>query len=192
MEKNGLLTPPSDSPPPPAYVHNESNPNVPDITAAFSNLKLAPSAKPTPDISIAHLKLLEAFHQLREDIPLVDSRFGIKDAFSDRGESVEERTELLTKIREKRWQVYVAKAAERFERWWTTCVEPYPGDTGMIGQSKLLTEAPDIGEKLVWNKDLLPPLGMVVRKNSFYGCANLYKRCHHGLACIHAESEGFP
>ena len=171
MEKKGPLTPPN-SPPPP-YAHSESNSNVPDITAAFSNLKLAPSAKPTPDVCIAHLKLLEAFHQLREDIPLVDGRFGIKDAFSDGGESVEERTELLTKIREKRWQVYVTKAAERFERWWTTCVEPYHGDTGMLGQSKLPRQSPDIGERLVWNKDLLPPLGIVVQKNLFHGCANL-------------------
>lgn len=192
MEKNGLPTPPSDSPPPPAYANNEFNSNVPDITAAFSNLKLSPSAKPTPDVCIAHLKLLEAFHQLREDIPLVDGRFGIKDAFADVGESVEERTELLTKIREKRWQVYVSKAAERFERWWTTCVEPHHGDTGMLGQSKLPNQSPDIGEQLVWNKDLLPPLGIVIQKHPFHGYANLSKRCHHGLACIHAESEGFP
>ena len=158
-EKNGLPTPPNDSPPPPAYAQGGFNFDVPDITAAFSNLNLTPSAKPTPDLCIAHLKLLEAFHQLREDVAHEDGRFGINDAFADVGDSEKKRTELLTKIREKRWQVYVTKAAERFERWWDTCVEPNLERNRLLGQSKIPKHSPDLGERLEWRKDYMPPLG---------------------------------
>ena len=168
-EKHGLPTPPNDSPPPPAYSKAEFNSNVPDITAAFSNLNLAPSAIPTPDLCIAHLKLLEAFHQLREDVAYEDGRFGIYDAFADAGESKAERAELLTKIREKRWQIYVTKASQRFERWWTTCVEPEKEEHRLLGQSKIpfvFRQNPDVGEQLVWSKDSLPPLGKYYREAS--------------------------
>lgn len=161
-EKNGLATPPNDSPPPPAYAPGEFNFNVPDITAASSTINLAPSAKPTPDLCIAHLKLLEAFHQLRENVAFEDGRFGINDAFAHVGESDRERAELLTKIREKRWQVYVTKASERFERWWTTCVEPNHENKRLLGQSKIpfyFKHSPDVGERVVWSKGSLPPLG---------------------------------
>lgn len=162
-EENGLSTPSNDSPPPPpAYAKSESNSTVLDITAAFSGLNLTPSAKPTPDVCLAHLKLLEAFHQLREDVAFEDGRFGIDDAFADAGESDRERAELLTKIREKRWQVYVTKASNRFERWWTTCVEPNDESNRLLGQGKILSvfkQSPDVGERLVWSKDYLPPLG---------------------------------
>lgn len=162
-EKTGLPTPPNHSPPP-TYAQAEFDSNIPDITAAFSNLNLATSAKPkpTPDVCIAHLKLLEAFHQLREDVAFEDGRFGINDAFADAGQSDRERAELLTKIREKRWQVYVTKASERFERWWTTCVEPNEERNRLLGQSKIpivFKQSPNAGERLVWSNDSLPPLG---------------------------------
>ena len=161
-EKIGLPARPNVSPPPPTYAQANSDLNVPDITAAFSNLNLAPSAKLTPDVCLAHLKLLEAFHQLREDIALEDGRFGINDAFANTGQSDQERAELLAKIREKRWQVYVTKASERFERWWTTCVEPNDEKHRLLGQSKIplvFKQSPDAGERLVWSNDSLPPLG---------------------------------
>ena len=161
-KKHGLPTPPNDSPPPPAYTPGDFNRDVPDITAAFSNLDLTLSAKPTPDVCIAHLKLLEAFHQLREDISYEDGRFGIYDAFADVGQTDRERPELLAKIREKRWQVYVTKASKRFEGWWTSCVEPNPERDRLLGQSKMpihFRQSPDVGERLEWSKDRLPPLG---------------------------------
>ena len=158
-EKNGLPSPPNDSPPPPAYAQEEFNSNVPDITAAFSNLNLAPSALPTPDLCLAHLKLLEAFYQLREHVASEDGRFGINDAFAHVGESDRERAQLLAKIREKRWQVYVTKASNRFKQWWTTCVEPNDEKNGLLGQSKLAEQSPENGEGLLWSKHSLPPLG---------------------------------
>lgn len=162
MEKHGHPTPPSSSISPPAYTQGDPNLHVPDITAAFTNLNLAPSAKPTPDLCIAHLKLLEAFHQLREDVACQDGLFGISDAFADAAQSDQERAKLLAKIREKRWQVYVTKASKRFERWWVTCVEPNKEKDRLLRQSKmpsLFKQSPDHGERLEWSKHGLPPLG---------------------------------
>ena len=162
MEKHGHSTPPDNSLPPPAYAQDDSNLHVPDITAAFSKLNLAPSAKPTSDVCIAHLKLLEAFHQLREDVACEDGLFGIRDAFADAAQSDQPRAQLLAKIREKRWQVYVTKASQRFERWWITCVEPNEEKDRLLAQSKMSSifeQSPDRGGQLEWSKDELPPLG---------------------------------
>ena len=162
LEKHGHPTPPNNSLSPPAYVQDDPNHQVPDITAAFSKLNLAPSAKPTPDVCIAHLKLLEAFHQLREDVACEDGLFGINDAFADAAQSDQERAKLLAKIREKRWQVYVTKASKRFERWWITCVEPSEERDRLLGQSKMpsiFKQSPDRGGQLEWRRDELPPLG---------------------------------
>lgn len=162
MEKHGLPIPPNDSPPPPAYSRNDAHLHVPDITAAFSNLDLKPSSRPTPDLCIAHLKLLEAFHQLREDVAFEDGHFGIKDSFADTAKTDQERAELLAKIREKRWQVYVTKASRRFQHWWAACVEPNDEASRVLRQSQIqavFKQSPDIGEQLGWTKDRLPPLG---------------------------------
>ena len=140
-------------------------------TITFSNLNLAPSTKPTPDVCIAHLKLLEAFHQLREDVAFEDARFGIKDAFADVGQFDPKCVQLLAKIREKRWQIYVTKASKRFERWWATCVEPNDEKNRLLGQSKLSGQSPAVGEGLAWSKDYLPPLGKYNgEESSVYVC----------------------
>ena len=192
-EKHGLPSPPNDSPPPPTYVQGNPNQDVPDITAAFSNLNLSHSPKPTPDRCIAHLKLLEAFHQLREDVSFEDGRFGIHDSFSDVVESHRERDEILAKIREKRWQIYVTKASKRFERWWASCVEPNDEKNRLLGQSRIpfiFKQSPDIGEALEWTKDQMPPLGKCY--GDFWSTevhTKLRNRRDNGLACIHVESE---
>ena len=143
--------------PPPSYTEDDSN--VPDITAAFSNLNLDASRTPTTGQCIAHLKLLEAFHQLREDIALKDGLFGICDNFADMKVTAQEKAELLVKIREKRWAVYVARAAKRFERWWTECVEP---NARMLKQREIpatFTQKLHLGNCLDFDCDNLPPLG---------------------------------
>lgn len=189
IEKHGLPTPPYDSTPPPAYPGNDAHLHVPDITAAFSNLNLKPSARPTPDLCIAHLKLLEAFHQLREDVAFEDGRFGIKDSFADAAKTDQERAELLAKIREKRWQVYVTMASKRFQHWWTTCVEPNHEANRVLRQSQIpdvFKQSPDVGEQLGWTKDRLPPLGKYQRVGLSLNTYSSQNRRNHGLACIHA------
>lgn len=156
-EKNGLPTPPNESPPP-SYAANDGS-NVPDITAAFSKLSLQASSKPTVDQCIAHLKLLEAFHHLREDVALNDGLFGLQDAFVPSTGDERQRAGLLTKIREKRWAVYVAKAAKRFETWWEKVIEP---DAPKLEQKNIpfvFGQDPQAGLALNIDRDHLPPLG---------------------------------
>lgn len=147
----------SQNTPPPSYVEQDSN--VHDTTAAFSNLNLDASHTPTADQCTAHLKLLEAFHQLREDIALKDGLFGICDSFADTKVTAQEKAELLVKIREKRWAVYVARAAKRFEKWWTEYVEP---NAQMLKQSDIpptFRQKLHIGNSQDFDCDNLPPLG---------------------------------
>lgn len=111
--------------PPPPYKECTSKEMTPDITAAFSSLNLnAPSSGlPSPDLCLAHLKLLEAFHQLRDEISQRDDMFGIKDTFATNNHG-QAKDELRAKIREKRWAVFVTRAARRFEQWWNKTVLP--------------------------------------------------------------------
>ena len=134
--------------------------NPPDITAAFSNLSLErTTSKPTTDQCIAHLKLLEAFCQLREDVGNTDGLYGIKDEFVSSMAS-DRNKEALAKMREKRWCIYVTQAVRRFEAYWHKCLQK---DAGIIRQTDLQLPYMDnlLKEQgvLKFTKDHLPPLG---------------------------------
>ena len=136
----------------------------PDITAAFSNLKLDDESSPRPTVEqcIAHLKLLEAFHQLREDIGARDGLFEIWDDFvPPELTEARQRTEILARIREKRWAIYVTRAVARFHIYWEKCLLPAARPLRMadIGD-------PSYGESvrkstpMQFTRDNLPPLGI--------------------------------
>lgn len=162
MEKYRYPTPPKEPAPPPAYVAD-----TPNLTAAFSNLNLSDSAqKPTRDACIAHLKLLEAFHQLREDVATKDGLFGIWDSFVPAAESERDRMKVLLKIREKRWAIYVAKAASRFETWWQTSIQPRATMLQQRDVENPFTQNLDPAQTedtLRFTKDNLPPIGEVLK-----------------------------
>lgn len=157
MEKKDLPPLSSDnSSRPPSYTRAPV-----DITANFAKLNLeSKSTKPTVDQCIAHLKLLEAFHQLREDIATTDGLFGISDELATK---LTRQDEALAKVREKRWAVYVARAADRFERWWVTCV---PTSQQALRQSHVISKGnfdriASVGRPM--NITNLPPLGRFSR-----------------------------
>lgn len=157
MEKKSYAEPPEDIDPP-TYNASPSN-----LTAAFSNLNLdSAGSVPTKDRCIAHLKLLEAFHQLREDIATADGLFGIKDSLVTADISQQEQAAVLLKIREKRWAVYVARAASRFETWWEKGIQP---GSRMLCQVDIENgawsrdDAERGAEVLTFTSDNLPPLG---------------------------------
>jgi hypothetical protein len=133
----------------------------------------------TPDQCIAHLKLLETFNQLREDVGNTDNLFGINSPPSTEKKDKSEKPPLEVqgvdlnnlaevRVREKRWAVFVARAVDRFEKWWDVCVPatiqgaPCEKLTG-----KVLCEKKGI-ENIAYNgsaivqlgsRDHLPPLG---------------------------------
>ena len=187
VEKNLYPTPePQQQQPPPTY-----SANPPDLAAAFSNLTInRGSPTPTPEQCIAHLKLLEAFHQLREDVATTDGLFGINDSLVSTDEPSKNQSAILLRIREKRWAVYVARAVSRFEKWWQESVQP---DAVMISEKDLTGKLPFTEEDRrigSWDitRDQLPPLGMF-DPSFFFGNSKVLNRCRcrHGMAFVHVE-----
>ena len=96
-----------------------------DITAAFSQLNLSQdSSFPSKDQCIAHLKLLEAIYLLKEDVVSRDGLYGIQETFISSGIVDDEAAKILERVREKKWQVFVCKAVERFQCWFKNQFQP--------------------------------------------------------------------
>ncbi|KAL8817101.1 MAG: hypothetical protein Q9191_008211, partial [Dirinaria sp. TL-2023a] len=172
LEKQHPLAPPKEASPPPSYT--TSPPDItsyaaspPDITAAFANLNLRQATvKPNRDQCIAHLKLLESFHELRENIATQDGLFGIKDDFVPRGLDERDHAAFLVKIREKRWAIYVAKAAKRFESWWLHSVD-VSHRMYRVQDTTSLVRMMDNALPLSDIKDNLPPIDVLMVWHTF-------------------------
>jgi hypothetical protein len=139
----------------------------------------APSQRPTVQTCITHLKLLEAFHRLREAISSKDGLFEIAEASYlptyPNKRSVEGAERARRFAREKRWSIYVARAAERFEVWWTRVV-PTSNGGNLAGRLKMkqmvrkdqFESLPQTARPLLFTPDLLPPLGKSYFDYSFW------------------------
>ncbi|KAJ8098107.1 hypothetical protein POJ06DRAFT_258557 [Lipomyces tetrasporus] len=112
-----------------------------------------PSAQQLPSVDqcICHLKLLTARANLQEDISTSESLFGLSDSLTERL-SDRNKQEVLPKIREKRWQVYVFRAVERCRVLWER------EDLSSHGHFDLITEK---GKVINWGPDRAPPLGTI-------------------------------
>lgn len=119
--------------------------NAVDTTAAFANLSLTSTPSddiPAVDTCLAHLKLLHAIHSMKEDVGYTDGLFGLWDSRAEREAPTldtksmpglndtqltnEDMTKLaLSKLREKRWALYVARAVDRYRDWWKTMPESH-------------------------------------------------------------------
>jgi hypothetical protein len=138
-----------------------------DVTEDLASLNLISTDSPTVDQCIAHLKLLEAFHALRQSVSKTDGLFGIHDELAPRsGGKCEEE---LLKVYEKRWAIYVARAVDRFESWWSACVPSSykgrpierPNQTRLMGTDGVeFTDFSKGGVPIEFTADNLPPLGM--------------------------------
>jgi hypothetical protein len=180
-EKSGPIPPtaaaaPIDAPPP-SYTANAApqGPSLDEINAGFANLSIEDHPKTFPDtnLTLAHLKLLEAFFILKQDIGYTDGAFDLWDSRAPGTvESVANdevarntRNEALSKIREKRWALYVARAVHRFETWWTKVLCTYE-DGQMLRQSDMATKQfqdwTSAGKVQRWTPTMLPPLGKPV------------------------------
>ena len=179
-EKNGPVPPSAAAPieaPPPSYTASAAlpGPSIEEINAGFANLSIDDHPKSFPDtnLALAHLKLLEAFFILKQDIGYADGAFDLWDSRAPGTvESVANdevarntRNEALSKIREKRWALYVARAVHRFETWWTKALCTYE-DSQMLRQSDMTTKEfqdwTSAGKVQRWTPAMLPPLGTLV------------------------------
>jgi hypothetical protein len=120
----------------------------------------------TPDQCIAHLKILSAIADLRDSVSRMDKLFSIDDrqigAFGDTARM----TKAHALLREKRWEIYVARAVDRFTTWLMTCVNvdavgPNQGLVTLADIEKGTTyhRLPEWNYRITWDRDLLPPLG---------------------------------
>ena len=167
-----------------------------DLSALFSDLDLNPSphriSKPTPNECLVHLKLLTTFHRLRQDIATTDGLFDIHDNIAVSISSAAETkhyADLLRKVREKRWVVYVVKAVHRFERYWAVL-----NRKPMLKQRDIGIEAINatVEKKLRdfgWSVDTLLPLGQYFLFPLFTLAS--YPDCRF-LSCFQPEQEKKP
>lgn len=150
-----------------------------DITAAFSNLSLDRNPRdPTVDTCLAHLKLLHAFQSMKEDVGYTD---GLWDLWDRRAESEgdidlddaeqsetkrtpdDERKIRLSKIREKRWALFVARAVDRYEAWWETFPKVMLREDDMARDSGSVYRGFTSPKKLMtWKETTLPPLDVLM------------------------------
>lgn len=168
-------------------VDNLADEAVENVNAAFLNLSFKSNITDHLDIRygfsedacLAHLKLLHAIQSMKEEVGYTD---GLWNLWDDRGKwalddlradadwptiRMLEKTSAKTvtnaghsRIREKRWALFVARAVDRYETWWK-----------LLGENIMLTEEdmadPDsykftkfpISRRLIWEERILPPLG---------------------------------
>jgi hypothetical protein len=156
---------------PPSY-ESTTQAATEELNAAFASLHLSeyPSALPTTDECLAHLKLLSVFHALKEEVGYTDGLFGLWDA---RCEKVDEkdREKTLASMHEKRWALYVARAVDRFQDWWTKVLcynKSRLQWKAMLTDSAGFARFTEVQYRINWKKEMLPPLGEYSTYVSFY------------------------
>ena len=207
----------SDGSPPPSYNAE------PAETAAFHNLTLSNlPVDPSLETCLAHLRLMFAFQWMKEDIGFTDGLWGLWDNgagpvdpilkgrpvkekggqdIAEQEPSVEERIrdenlEKLSRVREKRWAVFVARAVDRYETWWKFLTKEMASrhlkevDMNVPGSPQYDGFPTEVETVLQWTENMLPPLG------KFFLPLNLSSanspRCPYGVAYSHAEPSRVP
>ncbi|KAK3393886.1 hypothetical protein B0H63DRAFT_387233 [Podospora didyma] len=163
----------------------EPPPDPVNLIAAFDKLKLndAP-ANPANETCLAHLKLLFAIQSMKEDVGYTDGLWGLWDSIvgplspvpvrstdqsPDAERSPEEKMRdgqlaLLSKVREKRWALFVARAVERYEVWWKMLPGRPLTERDMEDNSSeaYMNFTSALADLVVWNESMLPPLDVLM------------------------------
>lgn len=151
--------------------------DIDQLNSAFASLKVPLNAKEvTAETCLVHLKLLFAFQNLKESIGYTDGLWQIYDSRvlpNSKGsnglpssEKLDDKTiKDLSLVREKRWALYVARAADRYEAWWKSFPKQPLTDQDMCEETPRYTlfasEDPSQNAALAWESNMLPPLGML-------------------------------
>ena len=162
------------STPPPSYQaeeYDEQNAiDPPDLTAGFSDLTLGEKNKdsfPTTEETIAHLKLLECFYRLKQQIGATDGLFGINNSVvTSHIPSGDKASELLVKLAEKRWAVYLARAVDRFDAWLHAVMPDAKPETitrvKTLGEKGVLCEPGFALAPFKFTKQNMPPVDVLM------------------------------
>ena len=166
----------SSSSPPPEYAQNPPNYDgdntidPPDVTAGFSKLNLNQQSNEIPQVDqcIAHLKVLECFYRLRQQVGSTDGLFGIEDSLVTDKVLVDndETPQTLSKLSEKRWAIYVSRAVERFEVWSASITPASQPITESVidgfGKEGRLSDPDGSTPALTFDKDNMPPVDVLM------------------------------
>lgn len=144
-------------------------PDLVEISSWDSNI--------THDTCLVHLRLLAAFQSVKEDVGYTDGIWGLFDSrvlsqqdkkskTVDNGQKLEDKTvKRLAELREKRWALFVARAVDRYEAWWTALSKKHLTEKNMQGHyeegsdSTIYGAFTSRGTPLQWAEHILPPLG---------------------------------
>ncbi|KAI1338720.1 hypothetical protein F5Y15DRAFT_424264 [Xylariaceae sp. FL0016] len=147
-----------------------------DLTSAFASLDLPPIAGDVDaNTCLAHLKLLFAFQNLKDEVGYTDGLWQIYDSRAlssheaksqvvEKGLKLEDETaQKLAMVREKRWALYVARAVDRYEAWWNTFATDPLAEWDMEAKKPqqkyiLFTSQPPLS----WTEMMLPPLDVLM------------------------------
>jgi hypothetical protein len=159
----------SPSPPPPTYEEAERQEqhtqHSPQTLVGTSQTE---ADFPSPGDCVAHLQLLECFYRLKQQIASTNGLFGIScDVVEDLDQktSKDKNNEVLTLLAEKRWEVYLTRAAERFLRW-RHSLEPnadyYTLAKAISTKGQVMADRvdPEKAKPFSFDAHNLPPIGM--------------------------------
>ncbi|KAJ5590550.1 hypothetical protein N7450_004522 [Penicillium hetheringtonii] len=147
---------------PPSYTEEEQLLlNFPKLNLSDSKSLSNPTRMVTRDQCVAHLKFLAALADLRDSVSNNDGLFGI---FDNQAEDIHwAPNEARARIREKRWAIYTARAVERYQQWWFTCLPMSRPHLTLSDMEDGLYEGILNCETMVlWDKDNLPPLDILM------------------------------
>lgn len=134
--------------PPPAYTTVDESATADLTAAFDQLSLSNAVSDPTVDTCLAHLKLLFAIQSMKEEVGYTDGLWGLWDSLAgplnhlehtyadkkqtpsdskkpldknlleDADNAAKKTLENLSKIREKRWALFLARATQRYEAWW--------------------------------------------------------------------------
>lgn len=221
--------------PPPAYTTVDESATADLTAAFDQLSLSNAASDPTVETCLAHLKLLFAIQSIKEEVGYTDGLWGLWDAlagpldqlehayadskktpsdskkpFGDGPTEDEEKTamktlENLSKIREKRWALFLARATQRYEAWWKSLPGQPLTEEDMEEDTSYGYEAfpTDDSATFDWSEDKLPPLGtsqallrrfVRISDSCLLPPANtlILHRCSDGLAYPYAQPPCLP
>ncbi|KAJ3561231.1 hypothetical protein NPX13_g9029 [Xylaria arbuscula] len=164
-----------DAAPPPSYDAGVSPDDIEQLNLAFSSLNVPLVSKSvTAGTCLAHLKLLFAFQNLKESVGYTDGLWQIYDSrvfpqekgtntIQDPYKLDDETKKNLSLLREKRWALYVARAADRYAAWWNSFPKDSLTESDMAEDTEKYNKfATNVSSNNSWRSDMLPPLDVLM------------------------------
>ncbi|KXJ96152.1 hypothetical protein Micbo1qcDRAFT_231256 [Microdochium bolleyi] len=172
-----------DTNPPTYHAPPELSPeSLAELNSALTSINLNSKQCLSEDRCLAHLKLLSAFQQLKDDVGYNDGLWELFDsrALASAAEDPQPRAKKgegaalpvpnesdpvarnLARLREKRWALFVARAVDRYAAWWHTFTGTMLTEDMLEGGGPEYVKFPAKAMPAVWTMTKLPPLDVIL------------------------------